>query len=318
MAKASIILSYFSPLGCALPAQHFAQTLQMCVASGAEVCVAQVVQSHQSPVETEGAAHSLVFHSDELIFYKENLWNLAAAQATSDKLIFIDADIYYHRGDWLDQICNALDKFDIIQPFDTAYWEAQNGTIDTTFIRPAWCKAIARRENPTFMRYHPGFGYAMTRSAFAATGGFYELGCMGNGDSMFAVAVTPEPLILPMIRHIRVAVSPRGSEYLYGSYKAFIAPAFIDYRLKVQDANLKVGYTPHCDIFHKWHGTRDNRDYINRHSYVDWPDANPPVRKRKDGLLQWTAPQPRVKQYWLKRDDDGKTKGQKPLRFTPK
>lgn len=317
MAAASIILAYFSPLGCKLPEQHFMTTLRMCVDSGAEVCVAQVVQSGQSPIDTEGAAHSITFESDDLIFYKENLWNLAAQKATTDKLIFLDSDVYFNCTDWLNRVCDTLDEYDIAQPFDTAYWETEDGQLDSQMIRPSWTKAIANNEPLDFKTHHPGFGYAMTRQAHLDVGGFYEFGSIGNGDALFSVAIAPEILLHSMIKAIRQAAESKRDGYWYWNYKPYAAPTWIDYRSRCQALDLKIGYPKHCDLYHRWHGARKNRNYTGRVKYLDWKEANPPVERREDGLVQWTTEQPRVVEWWQGRDDDGKSKGRKPLKFKP-
>jgi hypothetical protein len=98
---ASVILASFSPVDAKLPKQHFQSTMEYLLGQGLdlEVCVAQVVHKGQEPVPTAGAATSLVFESEDKVFFKENLWNLAAAHAISDKFIFIDADLYYKDSD---------------------------------------------------------------------------------------------------------------------------------------------------------------------------------------------------------------------------
>ena len=88
---ASVILASFSPVDAKLPKQHFQSTMEYLLGQGLdlEVCVAQVVRKGQEPVPTLGASTSLVFESDDKIFFKENLWNLAAAHAITDKFIFL-------------------------------------------------------------------------------------------------------------------------------------------------------------------------------------------------------------------------------------
>lgn len=325
MNDTSIILSYFSPVGAKLPAQHFARTLELAVQSGAEVCVSQVVKENAEPLPTPGAHSNRVFVSSDSIFFKENLWNLAAQNATSEKLLFLDADLYYTQPDWLSRISRTLDICDVIQPFDMCFWESYKGAgIDPSLQRMCWFYTIAHNLPPDQRIHHPGFGFAFRRDFFEKVGGFYELGCLGFGDSLFCVAATPNNLIRRLLEKVySVSVNAAkltGNNKIYwvNAAKHFLADSYLSYRNVFQNVPHTVGYVPGLPIYHRWHGTIKNRNYSTRMQFVNWPEDEPPVRRRYDGLLEWTVPQPNVDEWWKKRDDDGLTGGIEPKKFAPK
>ena len=325
MNDISIILSYFSPVGAKLPAQHFARTLQWAVQSGAEVCVSQVVKENAEPLPTPGAHSSRVFVSADNIFFKENLWNLAAQRATGEKLLFLDADLYYTQADWLSRVSHTLDAHDVIQPFDMCFWEGYKGDgIDASLQRMCWFYTIAHGLPPDQRLHHPGFGFAFRRDFFEKVGGFYELGCLGFGDSLFCVAATPNKLIRRLLE--KLCEVKTGGEKMVGNNKIywvnaakhFLADSYLKYRQNFQDTPHTAGYVTGLPIYHRWHGTIKNRNYSTRMQFVNWPEDEPPVCTRPDGLLAWTAPQPNVNEWWEKRDDDGVTGAIKPNKFSPK
>jgi len=312
--KISVVLAAFSPVDAQLPKKHFQSTLDFLLGHGhdLEVCVAQVVREGQDPVPTVGAATSLVFESEDKVFFKENLWNLAAAHAIADKLLFIDADLYYKDPNWLDIICSSLDEYDVVQPFDVANWEMRSGEVNPTVRKPSWFNAILNGGAPVSETYHPGFGFAMTRKHFDAIGGFYEHGVMGEGDHMFCVAHTPQKQVeyvlqfgLKALNDPESGIHPDIRSHWKNLANHFLSPDYIDYKANIQSMDFKAGVPRNLNIFHRWHGLPAKRQYTTRLKYLDWPEIGKPCRTRDDGLLGWVKPQPGVDAWWAARDDDG-------------
>lgn len=322
--KASVILASFSPVNAELPRKHFQSTLDFLSGHDLEVCVAQVVRKGQEPVPTNGAATSLVFESEDRVFFKENLWNLAAAHAVTDKLIFLDADLYYKDPNWLDAICDSLEEYDIVQPFSMCHWQFQNGDENPTMARPAWFNAILNGSTPAPETYHCGFGFAMTRKHFDAINGFYEHGVMGEGDHMFCVAHTPQKQVEYILQFSRKAlddlesgIHPDIRAHWKNLANHILSTDYIEWKANVQSLDFKAGVTSNLSVYHLWHGHTAKRQYSTRLKYLDWPEASNPARIRDDGLLEWVEPQPRVDEWWAARDDDGLGDAIRPDRYIP-
>ena len=296
-----IVLSYFSPCGYKTLRQHVAKVLNTVVATGAPVSFSQVVRPGQQPVIPPSSVYAhQIFESSDTMFFKENLWNLAAQELSTKNLIFLDADVYYKDPSWLEKIAAALSRADVIQPYDNAHWHEANGEISR--VVPCCFRGILLNEScpggegVSLGTHHPGFGFALTRDAFDRLGGFYELSVAGGGgDTSFVLSFSD---------------TERDRAYLHGRREdwsmCFSTPTFVAYRENALKQKLKIGYVPGLDIFHMWHGSRPARQYTTRHLYFDGYTVNddPPCTKRADGLLYWTLPQPRAIDYFISRNED--------------
>lgn len=294
-----IVLAYFSPCNFKLLRQHAIAALSAAIASGAPVSFAEVVQPGQVPLEVPPGLYShQVFESSDIMFYKENLWNLAARKLNTEKLLFLDADVYYRDSDWLQKISAALNTFDVIQPYEWAHWEDRAGEVIR--IRPAVFRLAAANKTRGVgfspATHHTGFGIGIKAAAYEKLGGIFE-GAMagGGGDVSFTFAFAD-------------AIADRlfFRRYATDWAKCFFSPAYVKYRNRALSFNFEIGVVADLKIYHRWHGTIKNRQYINRHSYFcDYVlGKNPPVYRRADGLLQWTTPQPNAINYFKSRRED--------------
>ncbi len=192
-------LAFFSPADYELPRQHFKKTVAALEAHGMRCNVAEVCKPGQSPIELPPTVKRLCFTSDEPLFFKENLWNIAARNlATSEKLLFCDGDISFEQHDldssrdFAKQIEDELQRADIIQPFDVAVWLNHLGQPYQTARSSA--EALMTKQIPNPGSFHPGFAWAMTREAFEAIDGFFELNVVGSGDLSLAFALCHLPV----------------------------------------------------------------------------------------------------------------------------
>lgn len=133
------------------------------------------------------------------------------------------------------------------------------------FLGPSGKKQILRRDysfvyaiqhhqkidprRPSDCYNHPGYAWAMRRSAFDSLGGLAEFAILGSGDIHFAYGLynrieeTMPPGIHPDYRHL--------------------VKGWGDRLAKIAENGAKVGYVP-VNIRHYWHGTRQDRRYMER------------------------------------------------------
>ena len=175
-----VCMAFYSPSGYGLPRLYLADTLAWLAAAGARVILAQVVRPGEQPQPTPRGVRSLVYESSDAIFYKENLWNLAARSCDDGRLLFLDADVRFSHDDVAALTDAALEDYDVIQPYQTAIWIDRNG--DMTLCRRSAGYALHHGIEPASGSYHPGFAWGMTRAAFNRCGGFYERHPFGGGD----------------------------------------------------------------------------------------------------------------------------------------
>lgn len=299
-----IVLCFFSGCPAELPKKHAAKTINFALDTGAPVSFAQVVRTGEDPLPVPANVTNQVFESDDYIFFKENLWNLAANKLDVDNLVFIDSDVYFKDPAWLENTSRSLEEFDFVQPFEICHWQTKNGGIEMT--RPSACTAILRGGHPKGGDYHPGFGMAMTRRLYDFMGGVWDGGvCGGGGDGANVFCHSRAAGTKAYLDTLNDRVRFKGMK-MEDHRRFFGSPSWRTYLQKSIDYDVRVGHVPDQHVYHLWHGERRKRKYTTRAEFFNWPaDGNPPVEYREDGLQQWTIPQPRAKEYFYSRDEDG-------------
>jgi hypothetical protein len=247
---------------------------------------------------------SQTFASDEYIFFKENLWNLAAAKLDVDNLVFLDSDVFFKDHQWLENTERTLNEFDFVQPFSMCHWLSKSGEIEMS--RPDSCTAILQGLHPKGGDYHPGFGMAMTKRLYDYMGGVWDGGvCGGGGDGANVFAHSRSAGTDKYLAKLADRKHFSGMT-MEDHRRFFYSPSWKTYRQRSMDYGVRVGHVPNQDVYHRWHGERHKRRYTTRAEFFNWPaDGHPPVRYRQDGLQEWTIPQPRAADYFYGRDEDG-------------
>lgn len=290
----AVCLAFFSPCDYVLPRQHIAVTLEWLSGEGVPVVLAQVVRSGQSPQPVPSGITSLVYESADVMFFKENLWNLAAKATDADKLLFLDTDLTFTDPHVLEHANELLDQVDVCQPYGTAVWHAQDGSV--THARRGAAFALSRGYEPSTRYYHPGFAWGMTRRAYEFIGGFFDLHVLGGGDIAFAYSLEPRFVNVDLRQRM-----PHDAHF-------WTSPSYEAYRHRGVSLALRVGSLETVDCHHRWHGDVAQRQYTSRGTYMPLePGQEYPVHARADGLLEWDNPadSERVAEYFRSRQEDG-------------
>ena len=228
--------------------------------------------------------------SNSILFHKERLCYLLEKKvpAKYTKLLFLDSDLIFDNPKWYDDVSKALDVYDVIQPFKTAYW------LDLTYtqiVGKHYSIMVNAKNNHEHLPYnsHPGFGWAFQREWFNRVG-YYQYCIVGSGDSLSTMAwfkQSPEMLI-----------RDTNSKYQIPAYKEFVD---------------KMGTTPKIShinggIYHLFHGSLVKRQYTNRHTiFKDIVDVRTILKEDESGLFEITDREiaQKVKEYFKSRNDDG-------------
>lgn len=288
------ILAFFSPCGYRLPQRHLAQTLNWLIDQGFRVVCAQVVKPGQTPQYVPPQATRLVYESEDVLFYKENLWNLAARESQSDSLFFFDADVYIRGKSWLRDSLRLLESHDFIQPFEAAAWTARDNTVE--FTRPPTAAALVRRIEPHPGKYHPGFAWGFRSDFFKRLGGWYDRHPAGGSDTAFAYAMNH-------------AVSGGATCPPSGLLEEFCkSRSFSDYCDTARSLAPRPYVTRGAVAVHRWHGSWSDRGYSSRDSvFPIGAGGEYEVEYREDGLLQWAIKgnNSMSRKYFEARKEDG-------------
>lgn len=227
------------------------------------------------------------FHvsSSSYMFHKENLFRLLEKRAPKKyaKLAFLDADIFFKDGSWYEKASRLLDTYDVVQPFETAHW------LDLTYKETILTRKtvlLNQKEAWDFL-FHPGFAWCMKRSFYRQTG-FFDYAISGSADTLSSAA------------WLNKRFPPK--------FQSLPSPLIPKYRKFQAQKRPKITYLENMDLFHLYHGSRQNRKYAERHKMLavqgeidDYLTAN------KDGVFEWKEKErwnPLYLRYFQEREDD--------------
>lgn len=215
----------------------------------------------------------LQLRSNVPLWHKENMINLAVSKLlpeTWKAFAWIDADIEFDSPTWaLDALKILNGSADIIQLFS----HAVNMNIDTTALNifPGFSyQYVKNHPIPTSEEinyWHPGFGWAMTRTAYQKVEKLYEFGILGSGDYILAKSL--------INRASEIEGVMKHSNF-YKTIREF----------QIRCKGLRIGYVPGV-IRHHYHGTRENRRYTYRWKILSEFDYDPlkHMKYNEQGLL---------------------------------
>lgn len=264
---------------------------------GLPVFTLELVYEGRQP-EIQDAFH---VHSNSYMFHKENLYRLLLKKIPKQykKLAFLDADVFFKDPSWYEKTSKLLDTHDIVQPFETAHW------LDLTYTETQLTRksVVCNTKEAWSFDYHPGFAWAMRRKWYKHNG-FFDYALSGSGDTL-STAVWLKKQFPKNFQSL-----PKAIRKVYEDYKK---------NLKAP----KVTYLKEMDIYHLYHGARVNRQYAERHKFLDVDmEIQTMLLPNKEGVFEWKEPavwNPIFKKYFDTRFDDDisvEPKEQKQRRMT--
>jgi hypothetical protein len=222
---------------------------------------------------------------DSYMFHKERMCRILETKIPSKytKLLFIDGDVLFSNDNWYSDISKLLNTHDVVQPFETCEW------LDLTYTN-----ITLERKSVLFMKdpiwnynYHPGFGWAFRRSWYRKVG-FFDWAISGSGDTLSSAAWMKKSFP-KLFKSLPISLKPVYTEF-------FSKPA------------PRITYYSGSKIQHLYHGSKTNRQYVERHKIIDnEPDIRKLIRINKDGMYEWIDKEkwnPLFLEYFQSRIDD--------------
>ncbi len=248
---------------------------------GLPVFTAELVYEGRTP-EIPDAFHVT---TNSFMFHKENLYRILETKIPScyKKLAFLDADVYFTDKSWYEKVSKLLDSFDVVQPFERAHW------LDLTYKKTMLTrKSVVCNEKKAWdFAYHPGFAWCMTRKWYKQVG-FFDLAVSGSGDTLSTAAWLDKTF-------------PE-------KFQSLPSPLKLPYFEFCKQPKPKSTYCKDIDIYHLYHGSRENRQYADRHKMLDIQgDIHDYIQKNKEGVWEWKDKErwnPVYLHYFKKREDD--------------
>jgi hypothetical protein len=236
-----------------------------------------------------------------LLWNKENLLNIGLSRLPQDwhNVAWIDADITFRRSDWATETVQALQQYDVVQPWSDCYDLGPNDEhlhVHRSFCRLAHEGAAIGSDYYTFA--HPGYAWAATRRALGLLGGLIEIGVLGAGD-----------------HHMALALLDRVLE----SVPTNISAGYIQPLLRWQERARhhiagNIGYVA-GSIEHDWHGGKAKRAYVDRWASLirNGFDPDTDLVRNTWGVLELAGNKPQLRldidRYFRARDEDSNSLG---------
>lgn len=187
------------------------------------------------------------------LWHKENMINLGVRHllpADWRCFAWIDADVEFESTSWAEDTLRILNgTLDVVQLFGHTVDMDRDKSALNIFSGFGYQFAHGRRYAPlqktgAINYWHPGFAWAITRTAYNQLGGLFQLNIIGGGDHIMALS------LLGKGQHSM-------NEAMSDGYKSCVA------EFQARAHGLRLGYVPGT-IRHHFHGKKVNRRYNDR------------------------------------------------------
>lgn len=305
--KLAIVTCFFNWAGFSRKTANLRRFLLQMQAQRIPVFGIEAVLPGQQAVTQGFAGWERVPANDRnILFQKEAMLNRVVSLVPDHytKIAWFDADVWFENAGWYDYAEALLDNYQVVQLYDSAKWISQDGSIEIQ--RDSIAKWNAHGRKGAVSTSHTGFAWAARRELWTQFGGLFPHCITGSGDVFSAIAfcgIDPE-------QHPLLATDRQN---LNADFKRWA--------WKVKEwTGGRVGYVPGI-IYHEWHGSRRDRNYVKRHEVCS-RIAKSDVRLNENGLHEWAetaSPEvvAAVKGYFIERREDGDEEQAEPVQLLP-
>ncbi len=204
-----------------------------------------------------------------VLWQKERLLNLAisALPANVDAVAWLDADLIWLNRSWVEEARQRLEHYNAVQLFEHVHDTDREGRVGQKFPGHVYAKT----EGLGYGR--PGGAWAARREAIVC--GLYDRHAIGGGDSATLFAWEGRERLPESLNH-----GTAWEEH----YRDWAARSFDLVRASL---DCVPG-----DVVHLYHGSRPNRQYVERYKIFHENAYDPEGDLEIDsetGLLQWSA-----------------------------
>lgn len=298
-----VVACYFNPCNFRVRAENFERFVVPFRESGIPLVVVEALfPGEGAPLP---ASHgTLKVQARDVMWQKERLLDLGVGWLPPHctKVAWLDADVLFERADWAVETSRLLDDFAVVQPFAQAVRLSRGQTTplhgDDTFDS----FGAIFRERPEelahgkFERHgHTGFAWAARRD-LVAQHGLYDACIAGSGDHMMAHAFAGDAESRCIGRIIGNGGRHRAHFRRWSK------------RIHEQAAG-RLSYVP-GRVFSLWHGTIENRRYVQRNKelYELGFDPREDIRISSTGVWEWASDKPGLhawaRRYFVERQED--------------
>jgi hypothetical protein len=217
--------------------------------------VVEAVFGDRPPAVTDhNNPRHLILRCDSEVWLKEAMINAAAAAlpAGARYIAWQDGDIEFLRPDWAMETLQALQHYQVVQPFSHAIDLGPDHEVIESHKGFAYEYEKGARPGDKYAAFmHPGFCWAWRRSAWDAVGGMIDRAICGAGD-----------------HHMALALIGEADKSLPGGVTANYRSMVMDWQSRAEHlVRRDIGHIPGT-ILHHFHGWKADRRYQGRWSIV--------------------------------------------------
>jgi hypothetical protein len=240
-------------------------------------------------------------------FNKECLLNIGIQSVVridpdAQYIATLDADIRFRNKAWAAETVQALQRFEVVQPWADCYDLGPNG--EHLELHRSFCnlwqnqQSIVQGPNAVKGPYrfgHPGYAWAWRRSALAGLGLLIETAVLGAADHHMALA-----LIGRVMDSVPSNLTP-----------GYIQP-LLSWQKKARILRMNIGAVPGT-IEHGFHGPKVKRRYVERWDILHRHGFDPhtDLMKNDYGVVELDGAKPAlrmdIERYFSERDEDANT-----------
>jgi hypothetical protein len=294
-----------NPLHWTTPHRNWLRFAAAMLDAGVTLTVIECAYGEEDHRCAMAGVHHIPVRAKTRTWNKENLLNIGVHRTPEAKYIaWIDADIIFRRNDWSVRTLEALQHYDVVQPWSDAYDLGPND--EHIAHHRSFCRQFFHHLPivPTSRPYwqgeggpntypHSGYAWAMTRQAFDWLGGLFELGAMGSGDYHMA---------LGLIGQADASVPSGVHENYRQEVKRWADRAS-------RHVNRNIGYVTGT-VEHLFHGRKNDRGYQSRWNMFVKHGFDPleDLKRNSHGVLEFTSNKPELRHdfdlYLQSRNED--------------
>ena len=214
-----------------------------------EMIYNEVVKEQCFTVTEHGNATHLQIETDKPLWHKENMINMAVKHLLPrdyKAFAWVDADIEFESASWAMDTLKILNGCkDVVQLWSHALDMSKEENNMNIFNSFGYSYSKNKKYTIRGKDYwHPGYAWAITRTAYEKIGGLYDKGILGSGDSIMALSFINKVQYMKNVKY------------------------HPDYNKSMDDfqknaSKLRLGYVPTV-IRHYYHGSKINRKYTER------------------------------------------------------
>jgi hypothetical protein len=206
-----------------------------------------------------------------VIWSKENMINLAVKHLLPKEykcFAWVDADLEFESTTFAMDALKILNgSRDVVQLFSHCVDMDKEELTMTTFSSFGYNYSKQKIYSGTGKDFwHPGYAWAITRTAYEKIGGIYDKGILGSGDKIMA---------LSFINKVEYMHHPK--------YHPDYNNSMTEYQKKAK--TLRLGYVPGV-ILHHYHGSKENRRYTERWNILINHQYTPQQMYYQEGILK--------------------------------